>query len=373
MSAANASAIENASGLGDYSKTELTKLLAGKTVGLSSWIGLYNEGLSGNAAPRDLETLMQMIYLEFTAPRKDDTAFVSYINRIKAYYKNVLADPTQYFFNRYQQIMTQNNPRANTIPTEKEIDMINLDRAYKIFKESFSDASNFTFFFVGSFNIDSIKPLLETYIASLPSLKKNETWKDLGIRPPSGKVDEKIYRGEDPKSIVIINFVKEAPWNEKDDFMLSIFGSLLNRKYIEILREQMSEIYGIQTDAGMEKIPYDRAHLKILFPCSPDNIDSLTVAAINEIKRIQNEGVSAEDIEAAKEIQRRAMEVNLMENSYWIGTLLDIYTNNKSLDILTKYKQLIDDISSDELKRIANQYINLNDYIRVALMPEQQK
>jgi zinc protease len=373
QSAANASNIENESGLGDYSKTDLQKLLAGKTVGLSSWIGMYSEGLSGQAAPRDLETLMQMINLEFTHPRKDEAAFSSYISKIKAYYQNILSDPTQYFFDQYNRIQAQNHPRASRIPTEKEIEMIDLDRAYDIFTDRFSDASDFRFFFVGSFDIDSIKPLIEEYIASLPSSKKNETWKDLGIRPPADKLDEKVFKGTDPKSFVIIYFEKEMPWNEDDDFLLSTLGSLLDRKYIEILREEMSGVYGIQTDAGMGKIPYERAYLKILFPCSPENVDSLTSAALKEIKKIQAEGAKEEDIQSEREIQRRNMEENLKTNGFWISSLQKIYRNNTSMDVLIHYDGMIKKITSEGLKRVANEYIDTGKYLRVVLFPVQSK
>ena len=373
QSASNASSIENESGLGDYSKTELQKLLAGKTVSLSSWIGMYHEGLNGYASPRDLESLMQMINLEFTQPRKDETAFSSYISKTKAYYENILSDPTQYFFDQYSRIQAQNHPRANRIPTEKEIEMIDLDRAYEIFADRFSDASDFYFFFVGSFDIDTIKPLIETYIASLPSLRKNESWKDLGIRPPAEKLDEKVFKGTDPKSFVVIYFEKEIAWDEDEAFLLATLGSLLNRKYIELLREEMSGVYGVQASAGIGKTPYEKAYLKILFPCSPENVDSLTSAALKEIRKIQAEGAEEEDIQSAQEIQRRNMEENLKTNGFWISSLQTIYRNNTSMDLLTRYDELIKKISSEEMKRVANEYIDTGKYLRVVLYPEQLK
>ncbi len=370
MSAANASSINNESGLGDHTKTDLQKLLAGKTVSLSSWIGLYSEGLNGYASPRDLETLLQMVHQEFTQPRKDETAFFSYISKIKAYYQNVLSDPTEYFFDQYNRIQSQNHPRASRIPTGEEIGMIDPDRAYEIFTERFSDAGDFRFFFIGSFDMDSIKPLIETYIASLPSLGKNETWRDLGIRPPAEPVDKVIYKGTDPKSYVVIYSEKEKPWNEHDAFLLSILGSLLDRKYIKILREEMSGVYGVQASAGMGKIPYERAYLKIVFPCSPENTDSLTHAALKEIKQIQSEGVEEEDIQTAQEIQRRNMEDNLKKNNFWIGSLQHIYRYKASMDLLVHPDEFTKKITSQELKRVASEYLDTDNYLRVVLYPE---
>ncbi len=370
QSASNAAAIMNESGLGDFTKTDLQKLLAGKTVNISSSIGNYFEGMSGYTTPKDLETLMQLIYMKFTTPRKDEDAFTSYINKQKASYKNILSDPTQYFIDQYRRIKTQNNIRASHIPTEKEIDMINLDRAYEIYKDRFADASDFYFFFVGSFNPDSIKPLIETYIASLPALKRNETWHDLGIRPPSGKVDTAIYKGSDPKSIVITYLEQEKPWNEQDAYLLSVLGEILDRKYIETLREEMSGVYGVQASAGMGKIPYDREYLQIYFPCSPENSDSLTQRALKEIKNIQKNGISNEEVKTSKEIDRRSFEENLKTNSYWINSLKEIYQNHTSTDLLVRYNEVIETITSDEIKRVANEYIDTKNYLRAVLYPE---
>ena len=369
QTAANASSIRNESGLGEYSKIELQKLLAGKTVGLSGWIGMYSEGLNGFASPKDLEALMQLIHLEFTKSRKDETAFFSYINRIKAYYQNILSDPTQYFFDQFSRIQSRNHPRTDRIPTGKEIEMIDFDRSYEIAADRFSNAGDFYFFFVGSFDMDSIKPLIEKYIASIPSSGENEMWKDLGIRPPAEKLDEQIFKGTDPKSFVIIYFEKEKPWNEDDAYLFSELGSLLDRKYVETIREEMSGVYAVQAYAGLGKIPYERAFLKILFPCSPDNVDSLTSAILKEITKIQAEGVKEDDLQSTQEIQRRNMEENLKTNGYWIGSLQEIYRNKMSMNLLIDYNASIQKITSEELKRIANEYIDTGTYLRVSLFP----
>ncbi|HJX71598.1 MAG TPA: insulinase family protein [Bacteroidales bacterium] len=369
QTAANASSIRNESGLGEYSKIELQKLLAGKTVGLSGRVGMYSEGLNGFASPKDLEALMQLIHLEFTQPRKDETAFLSYINRIKAYYQNILSDPTQYFFDQFNRIQSRNHPRADRIPAGKEIEMIDFDRSYEIAADRFSNAGDFYFFFVGSFDMDSIKPLIEKYIASIPSSGENEMWKDLGIRPPAEKLDEQIFKGADPKSFVIIYFEKEKPWNEDDAYLFSELGSLLDRKYVETIREEMSGVYYVEASAGLGKIPYERAFLKILFPCSPDNVDSLTSAILKEITKIQAEGVKEDDLQSTQEIQRRNMEENLKTNGYWIGSLQEIYRNKMSMNLLIDYNASIQKITSEELKRIANEYIDTGTYLRVSLFP----
>ncbi len=209
QSALYASDVVNESGIGNYSPNDLTKLLAGKNVALSPYISAYFEGMNGSATPKDLESMMQLVYLTFTSPRKDSALFSSFIAKQKGVIKNLLSDPENYFSDQYNRIKTQNNPRANVIPTEKDIDQINLGRVYEIYHDRFDDASDFTFFIVGSFKADSIKPLIETYLASLPSIRRTETWKDMGIRPPAKKTDKSIYMGSDPKE-----FCGHVPGNQ---------------------------------------------------------------------------------------------------------------------------------------------------------------
>jgi zinc protease len=132
----------------------------------------------------------------------------------------------------------------------------------------------------------------------------------------------------------------------------------------------MSGVYGVQASAGTAKIPYERASLKIMFPCSPDNVDSLTLAALKEIKAIQSEGVIEEDILSAQEIQRRNMEENLEKNGFWIGSLQKIYRHNASMDLLIRHDELIRQITSEEMKRVANQYFDVEAYLRVVLYPK---
>ncbi len=373
MSAQNAAAIINESGLADYSKTDLQKLLAGKSVNVSASIGMYTEGLSGYSASKDLEVMFQLMYLYFTQPRKDSAAFVSYITKQKALYKNMLADPQQYFFDRYYRIKADNNLRAGGIPSEEEWERIDFNTVYRIYNQRFANASDFTFFMVGSFAPDSIKDLIELYLAGLPSTGENETWKDLGIRPPEMPDEVDVYKGTDPKSLALIYYETEKPWNQHDAFLLSMLGDHLQRKYTEILREQMSGVYTVRASAGMNEIPYSNAYLQLMIPCSPDNTDSLIQAAINEIRKVRDTGISDSDLKTDKELQRRETEKNLKTNVYWISSFADAYRTKKSMDFLVDYQTVIEGITSDDLKRVADTYINPDKNLKVILYPEKSK
>lgn len=372
-SAINAANIVVQSGVGNFSAIDLGNMLKGKNTSLTPTIGTYSEGMSGNTIPKETETLLQLIHLYFTAPKKDAAAFESFKTRQKQLYANIAANPQIYFSGEFQKIITQNHPRAGALPKPTDFDKINLDRSIQIYKERFSNAGDFTFLFTGSFDEDSIKPLLEKYIGSLPAIAKKESYRDLGIRPPKGKVDKVITKGEDPKSLVNLVFTVPAVYNTNEAYALLSLGELMNIKLVEQLREEKAGVYGVSAYGGMNRIPYSSSTFNISFPCAPENADTLTAAAIDELRKIIKTGVSAEDLEKIKEQQKRKLEVDIKQNIFWSNNLFDayFYGTNPS-DILNKQK-MIDNLSSKIIQDAAKKYINLNSYIRATLKPAKQE
>ena len=368
QSAYYADDIVNECGLANFSPSDINKLLAGKNVSESSYINEYYEGITGSAAPKDLESLMQMTYLSFTQPRKDSAMFESFMSLQKGYFKNANSNPETYFGDQFTRAKTQNNPRADIIPTESDIARVNINRLYEIYKDRFGDASDFTFFLIGSFKIDSVKPMIETYLASLPSTKRVESWKDMGIRPPAKKTDISVFKGKDPKSRVGLYFETIEPWDDMEDHVFESLGQLLSIRYNDVLREEMSGIYGMGTSIDLVRIPYSHVAVNIVIPCSPDNTDVLTKAAINEIRKIQKEGVTPEDLNKVKEAQRRDLEKNLKENNYWIGQLVNVYQYDDP-GLITQYSDRINSLTSEKLQAVAKK-IDLKKYVRVVLFPE---
>ena len=368
-SAINADGIVSESGVGDFSPSDLTKLLAGKSVGVGTSLSKTTENISGNCRAEDFETMLQLTYMNMTTPRIDKESFISYINKYKNYYKNLKQEPTNYFYDQYNRIKNQNHPRGNYLPEEGDWDKVDFNRAIEIYKDRFGDASEFTFVFVGSFKVDEVKPLIAEYIGGLPSLNRNEKYRDLGIRSPEGMVDKKVFKGEDPKSRAIISFDMEVPYNREDAFLFSQLGQHLSRRYTEVLREEMSGIYGMSVRANLNQVPYDNANLTLVIPCSPDNVDSLVAAAIDEIKDIQENGVKDEDIVKAKEIYKREKEKKLQENNFWLGALKSYYMYGYDLSDIPSFDR-VNEITSKEFQRVARKYINLDDYIKVVLYPE---
>jgi zinc protease len=286
----------------------------------------------------------------------------------KDYFKNALSSPETYFSDQFVKAITQNSRLADVIPTEKEMETVDMNRMMEIYNDRFSDASDFTFFIVGAFKVDSVKPFIEKYLASLPATRRQESWKDMGIRPPSKKTDVPVYKGNDPKSLLGIYFEMPIEWNIKANYDFESLGQLLMVRYLDVIREELSGAYTMRSAGNVFKVPYSRYTLNVVIPCSPDNIATITKAALNEIKTIQTTGVKPEDLAKIKEAQKRDLEKNLKENSFWLSELMKGY-RYENPELITEYEKWIRELSAEEIQAAAN-HINLKNYVRVVLYPE---
>ncbi|HEY9227510.1 MAG TPA: insulinase family protein, partial [Gemmatimonadaceae bacterium] len=197
--------IANMSGMGTFSRTDLTKRLAGKVATVFPSIGETSENLQGQASPKDLETLLELVYLQFTAPRLDTAAFAAFMNTQRAFMSNRGASPEGTFFDSVSVTMASHSPRARPLTLES-LNEVTATRAYSVIKDRFSSAGDFTFVFVGNVELPTLKPLVERYIGAMPSTGQRETWKDAGIKPPTGVVEKVVKKGTEPKALSQVIF-----------------------------------------------------------------------------------------------------------------------------------------------------------------------
>ncbi len=370
QSASMSSTIVGQGGIKDLSLIDLQKTLTGKTVQVSPYIGALREGFNGNAAPKDFETMLQLIHLYFTQPRKDETSYQSLMSRYKMIIQNIMASPENYYSDQVTKIMTQDHPRGGGFPTDEELDQIDLDRAFEIYQDRFSNAGDFIFFFVGNLDLEEAKPLFETYLGSLPNTGRTETWKDVGVRPPDAPLDEKVYKGTDPKSQVTINFIGERDLEKPKRYLLNSLGEVLSNRLIDILREDESGVYSARASGSASSKPYENYRFNIRFPCGPDNVDRLITAAFTELENIQKNGVSEEDIIKVQEGQSLDWEENQKRNRWWISRLNSYYYNENDLDGWNDFETFVENLNSDDLQSIANELIDLEKAIKIVLYPE---
>jgi len=367
-----ASALVGESGIANLSKNDMVKAFAGKEVSVTPFLNSTSEGISGKTDPKDIETFFQLTNLYFTQAKIDSTAFKTFISKTKSTLSTLQLNPQKYFEDQVSHILSSNNPRGGGFPIESDLDKINRNRSLDIFYERFANAADFTFIIVGSFDIEKIKPLIETYIASLPATSDREKSKDLGIRPPKGKVEKTVFKGTDQKSAVNLSFTGAVKYDPKDDYLLNSLNDVLTIKFMESLREKKSGVYGVRSSGRISKYPYGNYTEQVTFQCAPENVDSLIQAALVEIDKVKKNGVEVKDLNKVKETQKNELEVNLKSNSYWINELAkDIVYDIKISDGKDESKE-IDNLSSKDLQRVAKKYFGTN-FTRVVLYPENKK
>jgi zinc protease len=369
VAAITASSVVSLGGLGAFNYVDLQKLLAGKAVSVSPYIASLSEGLSGSASPQDVETLFQLAYLYFTAPRRDPDAFQSYRTRMLASLANRGADPRSAFSDTINVTMAQSHFRARP-PTVELYQEMDLDRSFDFYRDRFADAGDFTFIFVGSFDPEALKPLIQTYLGGLPGLGRRESWRDEGIRPPSGVIRKDVFRGIEEKSETEIIFTGPFEWTRENRHALASLADLLEIRLREVLREDMGGTYGVGVSAFPSKDPRPQYELSIGFGTAPERLPEMTAAAFAVIDTLKTTGPSQQDIDKVKEMQRRERETSVRENSFWLGQMLGRISTGGDLRDIPQYEQLIDALTAERVRDAARLYLNLENYVQVSLLPE---
>ncbi|MBK5279340.1 MAG: insulinase family protein [Bacteroidia bacterium] len=358
-------------GVKDISPTDLRKVFAGKTVSASPRISTLSEGMSGQSGSADVEAMLQLTYLYFTQPRKDEGLFTSFVTKQQAMYQNLMSNPQAVFQDSIQVTMYSKHPRGPRVPKAEDFDKIDLDRSLEIYKERFGNANGFTFILVGSFDIDAVKPLVATYLGSLPSnAEVTKNFKDLGLRPVKGVVKKEVKKGTEPKSYISMAFTGEAPYSEEANLKLQALIEVLNIKLIESLREELSGIYGGGMRGGLNKNPYNSYSINVSLPCGPENVDKLIAATMVEIQKIKDNGPMEADLGKVKETWLTQYQEDVKDNSYWLSKLQQSVESGSSAgDVLTAEKR-INGLTNKDIKEAANLYFNMKNYLQVVLYPE---
>lgn len=368
LSADNSTLIAQ-SGVGDFSPTQLSKFLAGNTASAGSYIDSHYQGFGGSAAPKDLETAFQLIYAYATNPRKDTELFNKNMSDMRVMLANKNANPNSVYSDTVQAVLSNYHKRA--MPTTlSDLDKINLDKAYAFYKDRFADASGQTFVFVGNFDVEKIKPLITTYLASLPSLNKNENFVDLGINPPKGKVSKTVAKGLEDKATVQLFLHGDYVYNAENNIQLDALKSALEIKILERLREKESGVYSPGVSLSVEKYPSAHYYFTISFNCAKANVDKLINAALEEVNAVKQNGATAEDLEKFKSEEQRQDELSLRNNGYWLNYLSNRLKYGEDIELVLSKKDRMSKVTVPSTKAAAQQYLNGENYIRVVLVPE---
>lgn len=367
LSAIYAETIIDYSGIADFSVDELIKLLSGKNVDVNPSINNLYEGISGRSTIKDSETMFQLLHLYFTDPRKDRKAFESLMTKFIDRIRNDSLNPEKSFRDTLNVILSQYNFRSKPI-TEEMLKQVELDKAYEFYKDRFADASDFTFIFIGNFEIEKLKPMINKYIATLPSKNRKENWKDLGIRLPKGKIEKKIIKGSHDRAHVRLVFSGDFEWKYENRYKLNSLVDILRNKILDIVREEKSGIYSPGVFSNVVKYPIPEYQIHIDFVCEPKRVDEL-IQTVNEIVSDMKKNISDEDIKKVIEAQKIQYEKNLKENNYWLGYLYSTLSNNDNILNTLHYLEMVNSLSKEDIISAAKNYFKEN-YIRLVLYPE---
>lgn len=373
MSASFADNIIGLSGIGKFNRIDLAKKLAGKAVGVGSSIGETTEGFNGNSAPKDLETLFQLVYLHFTSPRLDTTAFSAFKAQVAPFIANRGAAPDQVFQDTVQVTMAQHSVRARPI-TPATFAEINPDKAFAFYKDRFADASDFTFVFVGNADTTTLKPQVEKYLASLPSISRKETWRDPGVVAPKGVVQREVRKGTEPKANTLFMFTGPCVYKPENRFAMRALNTLVQMRLNETLREKLGGTYSPNVGGGCSSAPRQEYAVQIQFGSSPENVEPLTKATFALLDSLKATPPSQADVDKVKEQILRSRELETRQNSYWLGNILARDEAGEDLGGLTsKYDEMVKALTPAMLQAAAKQYFNTANYARFVLLPEATK
>ncbi len=356
-------------GLGPFDAVQLKKALAGKLVSVNATIAELEEGLSGRAAPADLETLFQMMHLAFVAPRRDADAFAAWRAREAESVKNRRLSPEGVFYEDMAIFSTQGHVRRRPV-TPELLQKVDLDRALGIYKDRFADASDFTFVFVGNVELDRLKSLVETYLGSLPGKKRKESWRDPKVQLPLGVKTKTIKKGSEPKSMVSLTFHGSEKWSRDTENDMRALAEVLRLRLRQVLREDMGGVYGVQVGGGITRRPRQEYRFSVSFGCAPENVEKLKQAVFDEIAAVQKDGAAEDYIAKVKEARRRAHQTELKDNGYWLRELERAYVFGDDPRQIVDIEPMLVKVTSDRVKAAAKKYISSKQYLLGVLEPE---
>ncbi|HUH74489.1 MAG TPA: insulinase family protein [Chitinophagales bacterium] len=371
-SISNAAALVTESGFGEFDKSSLNKALAGKNVSSTPFIKELEEGINASASPKDLETLMQLIHLNFTAPRKDSLTFQSYIAKNKGLYSNLLANPMVYFQKTLLETIFQKNPRRS-FPAVEDFDKISFDKAISFYKERFSNAADFNFVIVGNVEDENLAPLVEMYIASLPSTGKKEQFKDPKVEVAKGKVNKEITMGAAPKTNALFFYSGKKNWTKSESTIFNVMSGVLNIKLRENLREDKGGVYGVSVSSDFSRIPTPEYSTLITYNADPSKAAEIEEAAMEVIEDIKKNGVDEATLNKVKETFKREMEVNIKENGYWAGEIIESITFNEPIQDAEKAVKDVQSVTATQVQKAIQEYLKGDNFIRVVMSPEKEE
>lgn len=360
------------SGLGDFSATELPKVLAGKQASANFRISGLSESISGGSSTKDVETMLQLTNLRFTKPRFDETAF----NVFQQNVDNYLIQKSQNLRSKMSDSLTTTlygkNHLVRRIFDKEYATEFDFNKIKSIYKSRFENVGDFQFFIVGDVTAENLEPLLEKYIASIPSTKDKENWKNNSVDWMQDHTDKDIFMTmQDPKTSVKIAIKNEIPYSLKNSYLMSALGKILTLRYTEALREEEGGTYGARSSGSLSKKPVHKAYLAVSFDCNPDLAEKLIDIVYKEIDLIKNGTIQQNDLDKVLTNFIKEREESKSSNNYEMAAIKTFILEDYDRTTPENFEDIINAITTKDIQDIATQLLNNHKSYKIVFKPKE--
>ena len=371
LSSANyVNSLVRTSGLGDYSSNDLSKVLAGKTASTGVFISDISEEVYGSSSTKDVESMLQMTYLRFAKPRFDQDAFEVLVGNLENYLISRSNNINEKINDSIKVAFFGKNNLKQPLFTQEYINSISYEAMQRVYAKRFENASDFEFFIVGEIKKEQLKPLLEKYIASIPTGKQTEQYKDNTTPWLSKTIDKEIHlKMEDPKSTVRITYKNDFKFSIKDKLVARALGDILTLRYMETLREQEGGTYGASAYAGLSKRPVEKATIVVSFDCNPEKVDTLVAIVHSELLKIAAGDIDQSDLDktTANYLKERAQEKGF--NDYDMSVLTNFYREHYDMNDPANFEDIVKNISINDIKEFTSKVLKGADTSEIIVKP----
>lgn len=360
-------------GYGKFTPAALDDFLSDKNVNLNVNMTGISDEVNGSSSVSDISTLLQLVYLELTAPRKDTALLSGWINKVETQIPLFHANPQIAFKDSLIQVMYGDNLLSPIIiPSKQEINEINVDRILNIYREQFGNARGFHFFLIGNVNIDTLRPLMEKYLASLPVQGKMPKYKDNGLRMVNGDKAFRFYQGTDQKSMILDIYHGNIQYSPELALGADMLAQAMTIEMLDTIREKMHAIYSGGVSASVIKLPYGHYSIAAQMPCGPGNVQKIMEGLNKEVAAYKEYGVSSTDLEKVKKAMIEQYKEEIKQNGAWLGALKQILFWGENKDNFLHYEQRVNNVTTTDLKTTANKLLGNNNFLAITY-PERDK
>ena len=355
------------SGLGNFTRNELNKALSGIQASSDASITSYQEIVQGSCVPKDMETMFQLTYLNFTSPKRDDEAFNALMGRQRLALENYDAEPTNAFLDTLRAVLYDHNPLAERVKLS-DLDKVDYTRILEMYKECMADAGDFTFVVVGNFDEQKLRECCETYLASLPATGKNEKSVDKGLRFAKG-VHQKTFsrKMENPQTYLGVFQTGTCDYSIQNDINVSIVAQVLTMIYLEKIREEMGATYSVGT-SGQTDFETKEFVLQTVLPIKPETKDDVLKVINETLENLGKNGIEAKYFDKVKEYMVKSYQDNQKQNTYWSNVISS--KELKGVDLKRDYLNILSATSAAQVQKFINEVIlKQNNHIEVLMIP----